>query len=68
MQKLDGIIFVIDATDKIRFAIAAQELAKILQHNLIAKDTAIPLLIFANKTDLKKACSPQEVVERMKLA
>merc|ERR1711976_141723 len=31
-QDLDGIIFVIDSTDKIRFALAADELAKILNH------------------------------------
>jgi len=54
-KSVHGIIFVIDSTDKIRFALAADELNKILNHKDIVNRN-VPILFFANKMDIKGAC------------
>ena len=45
-------IFVVDSTDKIRFALAHDELMEILKDENIKK-REVAILIFANKMDLK---------------
>ena len=51
-KDLDGVIFVVDSTDKIRFALAHDELMEILKDDNIKK-REVAILIFANKMDLK---------------
>ena len=61
-DKLDGIIFVIDSSDTVRFSTAADELGAILSLPAVAS-TSIPLLIFANKNDIEGS-APPEVISR----
>lgn len=56
----DGIIFVIDSSDRLRLAVVRDELDLMLQH----PDTAsrqIPILFFANKMDLRDALSSVKI-------
>ncbi|KAG8526696.1 ADP-ribosylation factor, Arf Arf6 [Bacidia gigantensis] len=60
-----GLIFVVDSTDKQRMQEAKQELHRIILDREM-KDSL--LLVFANKQDMKGALSPQEVQEELKLS
>lgn len=51
-----GIIFVIDSSDKIRMAVAKDEL-NIMLDNAYIKHRKIPILFFANKMDVRDALS-----------
>ncbi|GMR42749.1 hypothetical protein PMAYCL1PPCAC_12944, partial [Pristionchus mayeri] len=56
--KAEGIMFVVDSTDRLRLSVARDELWMILDH----KDTRkIPLLIMANKSDCNDALPVSEV-------
>ena len=46
----------IDAADELRFAVAQYELELLMQHEDI-KDRQLPMLFFANKSDLPTAHS-----------
>ena len=59
-------MFVLDSADKIRFAVAKNELEMLLGHPDI-KGKNIPVLFYANKMDLEGAASPQEFVDMLKL-
>lgn len=52
----DGVIFVIDSSDKLRMAVAKDELDQVL-HNENIEKRRIPILFFANKMDLRDAVS-----------
>uniref|UniRef100_A0A914H246 ADP-ribosylation factor-like protein 6 n=1 Tax=Globodera rostochiensis TaxID=31243 RepID=A0A914H246_GLORO len=59
-KNVNGIIFVVDSTDKLRIAVARDELWMLLDHkDLTYKKT--PLLILANKSDLKDAVPASEI-------
>ncbi|KAL3079042.1 hypothetical protein niasHS_014824 [Heterodera schachtii] len=59
-KNVHGIIFVVDSTDKLRLAVARDELWMLLDHkDLTYKKT--PLLILANKSDLKDAVPATEI-------
>jgi len=58
-RKTDGIIFVIDSVDDERMEEAKMELHKILRQPDL---TGTPLLVLANKQDLRNAKDPQEIV------
>ncbi|MCJ1448620.1 MAG: ADP-ribosylation factor, Arf Arf6 [Stictis urceolatum] len=60
-----GLIFVIDSSDRNRIEEARQELHRIILDREM-KDAL--LLVFANKQDVEGAMSPQEVQERLKLS
>ncbi|XP_041463353.1 ADP-ribosylation factor-like protein 6 [Lytechinus variegatus] len=51
-----GIIFVIDSSDKLRVVVAKSELEELLNHPDI-KSRSIPILFFANKMDLRDSLS-----------
>lgn len=55
-RECNGIIFVLDSADKLRFAVAKDELDQLLMHPEI-RDRRIPILIFANKMDMKDSVS-----------
>ena len=60
-----GIIFVIDSSDKLRLPVAQNELELLLESkcysNSALKEKNIPILFFANKMDLPNACSENEI-------
>lgn len=55
-KECDGIIFVIDSSDKLRMVVAKEELDLLLQHSDL-KNRRIPILFFANKMDARDAVS-----------
>ncbi|KAB7507565.1 ADP-ribosylation factor-like protein 6 [Armadillidium nasatum] len=55
-----GIIFVVDSSDKLRLVVAKDELDQLL-HNPQIKNRRIPMLFFANKMDVREACSSVKV-------
>ena len=57
---MDGIIFVVDCNDKDRAEESAEELGKLMKEEELS---GLPLLVMANKQDLKDAISPKEVGE-----
>ncbi len=61
-QNTDGLIFVVDSNDEDRIKVSGEEL-KIILNKEELKDC--PILIFANKKDLKTALSKEEVIELM---
>ena len=64
LTKLDGLIFVVDSTDRDKFEDAANVLDE-LAHEKNMLDCKI--LILANKQDLNTASPPGEIVQRLKL-
>lgn len=65
-KNVDGIIFVIDSADIVRFAVVSNELEAIMSVPDI-KNKSIPIVFFANKMDLPQAASPSDFVELLKL-
>ncbi|KAK9889069.1 hypothetical protein WA026_004341 [Henosepilachna vigintioctopunctata] len=63
-QNTDGLIFVIDSSDKDRFAEASTELHNILEDDYLKDAT---LLVFANKQDLPSAMSAAELTDKLGL-
>ena len=65
-RDVQAIIYVLDSTDKVRMCVAKDEMDSILQHkDLVHKD--IPLLFFANKSDLPGALEPVDIAEQLEL-
>ncbi|KAF0978316.1 hypothetical protein FDP41_002831 [Naegleria fowleri] len=62
--EVDGVIFVIDSADRVRIAVAEDEMKILLKE---IKDRPIPILFFANKQDLANSLSASEVSESLKL-
>ena len=63
LTKVDGLIFVVDSTDRDKFEDAAKELDK-----LVHEDNMLDckILILANKQDLNTASPPGEIVGRLR--
>ncbi|XP_064472588.1 ADP-ribosylation factor-like protein 6 [Ornithodoros turicata] len=61
-----GVIFVIDSTDSLRLVVAKDELDMMLQHKDM-KDRALPILFFANKSDLRDALSSVKISQSLGL-
>ncbi|XWS62944.1 hypothetical protein CRYUN_Cryun06bG0054100 [Craigia yunnanensis] len=59
-----GIIFVVDSSDRERISEARKELHWILADNELAN---APLFVFANKQDLSNAMSSSEIVDKLGL-
>ncbi|XP_061580501.1 ADP-ribosylation factor-like protein 6 isoform X2 [Cololabis saira] len=59
-----AIIFVIDSSDKLRMVVAKEELDTFLNHEDI-RSKNIPVLFFANKTDLRDAMSSVKVSQML---
>ena len=64
VRKSDGIIFVIDSSDCNRFDETKVELDNILNSN---ESKGIPLLILANKQDIKNSIPPIKLAQRLEL-
>ncbi|CAF1305945.1 unnamed protein product, partial [Didymodactylos carnosus] len=63
-ENVDGLVFVIDSTDKRRLHLAKAELEGIYQHDLIKN---APLVVIANKQDHDDALKPSEIAEKLNL-
>lgn len=60
-----GLIFVIDSSDRERIDEAKQELYKIAMDRGMSE---VPILIFANKQDMPNSMKPQEIQQRLELS
>ncbi|KAJ3213455.1 hypothetical protein HDU67_002879 [Dinochytrium kinnereticum] len=60
----DGLVFVVDSTDKDRLGEAGGELRRILE---APEMEGVAVLVVANKQDLKDALSPEEVTKGLRL-
>ncbi|RZF42155.1 hypothetical protein LSTR_LSTR012667 [Laodelphax striatellus] len=65
-KECEGIIFVIDSSDRLRLAVAKEELDMLIQHPDVA-GRFVPLLFFANKMDLRDALSSVKVAAALGL-
>lgn len=63
-RDVNAIIFVVDASDRDAMSVAKDELFSLLQHDTL---NTIPLLVLANKSDLKERLSVDEVIEALDL-
>ncbi|XP_040579295.1 ADP-ribosylation factor-like protein 6 [Lepeophtheirus salmonis] len=61
-----GIVFVVDSSDKLRMIVAKDELDMLLQHPDI-QSRKIPILFFANKMDMKESLSSVKVSQTLGL-
>lgn len=62
-----GVIFVIDSSDKLRLAVARDELDQLIGHPEI-RDRRVPILFFANKMDSRDALSSVRCSSALELA
>ena len=62
----DVIICVIDSSDRMRIVVANEELKSMLNHPEM-KQKNIPILFFANKSDVRGACSASELKVELEL-
>lgn len=62
----NGIIFVIDSSDRLRLVVVKEELDLLLQHPDICSKK-IPILFFANKMDSKEALSSVKIAAALGL-
>ncbi|XP_065348628.1 ADP-ribosylation factor-like protein 6 isoform X1 [Cloeon dipterum] len=56
-----GIIFVVDSSDGLRLVVARDELEALLDHQHIRSKRHLPILVFANKMDVRGALSAVQV-------
>jgi small GTP-binding protein len=63
-EDCQGIVYVVDSSDKLRMCLSQDELQNILKH---PQTNGKPLLVFANKMDLPAAMDAEEVAERLSL-
>ncbi|XP_059090975.1 ADP-ribosylation factor-like protein 6 isoform X1 [Tigriopus californicus] len=61
-----GIVFVVDSSDKLRMVVAKDELDMLLQHPDI-RSRKIPILFFANKMDQRESMSSVKVSQTLGL-
>jgi len=60
----NGIIFVVDSADRQRFALAAEEIARMMSEPCLQNAT---LLVYANKQDMPNAASVSDLAEGLRL-
>ncbi|XP_022315498.2 uncharacterized protein LOC111119545 [Crassostrea virginica] len=63
-QNTEGLIYVVDSSDRERIAESREELFGILQSDEMAR---VPVVVVANKQDLPNALKPSEVADSMDL-
>lgn len=63
---VDGIVWVIDSTDKSRMCVVQDELETMLEHKAL-RGQEFPILFFANKMDLPSALTPVACMEELEL-
>lgn len=59
-READAIIFVVDSSDRMRLVVSREELESMLNHSDL-RNRNTPILIFANKSDIKGAISSNDV-------
>lgn len=62
----EGVILVIDSSDKLRIVVARAELETFLQNSLV-KNRGIPIVVYSNKMDIKDSLSPSQVSLKLEL-
>jgi len=63
-DKTDGLLFVIDSSDRDRLKEARDELFGIITNESMS---SVPIVIIANKSDLPMAIKPSELIEQLSL-
>lgn len=66
LKDINAIIFVLDSSDKLRMPVAKDELEHLLKHPDV-KDKSIPLLLLANKMDLRESDSAVDCSRHLNL-
>jgi ADP-ribosylation factor-like protein 6 len=66
-RETDAIVYVIDSSDKLRYVVSKEEFYSMLNHQDL-KNKNIPILIFANKVDIKNAGTTNEIKNEFELA
>ena len=66
-QEAQGIIFVVDSADTVRMCVVKDELDTLLQHKDLKTRTSVPVLFFANKSDVAKGMTAAEISEALEL-
>lgn len=64
-KEVQGVIFVIDSSDAVRFCVAQDEIRALVENPDLAN---VPILFFANKMDIPGAKTPAELVENLELS
>ncbi|KAJ1019266.1 hypothetical protein NDA13_006186 [Ustilago tritici] len=64
LTSTDAVIFVLDSNDRERVSLAREELHRIAQDEQVTK---APILVWANKQDIKGAMTPAEISESLAL-
>ncbi|XP_033630838.1 ADP-ribosylation factor-like protein 4A [Asterias rubens] len=64
MRATDAIVFVVDSSDAERFEEAKSELIKLARS---PKNSGVPILVIANKQDLREAASSEEMEQLLSL-
>jgi ADP-ribosylation factor-like protein 6 len=65
-SEVNGIIFVIDSTDRVRGVVAREELDSMLNHQQV-KARSCPILILANKNDIQGGMTESECSDALGL-
>jgi small GTP-binding protein len=63
-EKTDGLLFVVDSSDRDRLQEARNELFGIITNESM---TSVPFVVIANKSDLPMALKPSELIEQLSL-
>lgn len=63
----DAIVFVVDSSDRMRFAVVKDELDMLLRHPDVASRSEIPILFVANKMTEPDACCASTVAGALQL-
>lgn len=66
-DRLSGIIFAVDASDRDRVGGAADQLQAVLANSYIAVPELVPVLVFVTKGDINGALSKNEIVGKIGL-
>jgi ADP-ribosylation factor-like protein 6 len=65
-KEAHGIIYVVDSSDRMRIVVSKEELYSMLNHAEMI-DKNIPILILANKMDIKGSCTVAQVQELLEV-
>ena len=63
--QIDGVIFVVDGSDRMRLHVAQSELETLLEDPMLKPN--VPILIYANKADVKDAAPLEEIKSILKV-
>ena len=63
-EKVDALIYVIDANDEERIAECNDSFQKLLKEEKLAK---VPVLVYGNKADLQNCLGPDEIIDKLQL-